>query len=132
MTNNEKLSDAMYELGAVLPGEALERLKGMLADPGADHTPGQLARIGAAFTDVGNRLSATVRDGMYDRLAGGLGENSRLAQDGVLFQWRAPREETAVDTKAVRSMFPKSEYSELYKTRQVRGTVAITMLDVDR
>ena len=43
----------LAELGAFLPGDALERLAVLLAEPDARHTCGQLARLGAAFSSVG-------------------------------------------------------------------------------
>ena len=130
-TTKTKLADPIAELGAVLPGEALERLADLLADPGADHSLGQLARIGAALSDIGSQLTTEAREGMYDRLAGGVGESGRTVQYGVLFQWRAPHEQTALDTRKMRALYPRDEHPDLYTTRQVKGSVSITMLEAE-
>ena len=93
----------LAELGAFLPGDALERLAVLLAEPHARHTSGQLARLGAAFSSVGTRLTDAARNGMHERLAGG---DERAFESGVLFRWRRPSVVTAVDTQRVRAVFP--------------------------
>ena len=125
----KKLADPIYELGPLLPGEALERLKGLLSDPGADHSPGEMARFGAAFSQIGETLTKEARDGMAARLVGGVGASGRSVDGAVMFEWRPSREYSAVDTKSVKSTFPPAEYPELYTVRHVRDTVMITLLD---
>ena len=93
----------LAELGAFLPGDALEQLAVLLAEPHARHTSGQLARLGAALSNVGASLTSAARDGMHDRLAGGDGY---AFESGVLFKWRRPSVVTAVDTQRVRAAFP--------------------------
>ena len=112
------------ELGAFLPGDALERLAVLLAEPDARHTCGQLARLGAAFSSIGASLTNAARDGMHERLAGG---DERAFEAGVLFQWRKPSLVRAVDTQRVRATFPPSVRPDLYKTRESQGVVAITV-----
>lgn len=116
------------ELGALLPGDALERLAGLLADPNAVFTCGQLARLGAAFNSVGATLTEAARAGMRPRLEGGL-EGGRAFEAGVLFQWRKPNAVTAVDTQRVRAAFPPAMRPDLYKTRESQGVVAVTVRD---
>lgn len=112
------------ELGALLPGDALERLAGLLAgllaDPNAVFTCGQLARLGAAFSSVGATLTGAARAGMRPRLEGG-GGGGRAFEAGVLFQWRKPGAVTAVDTQRVRAAFPPALRPDLYTTRSRRG-----------
>ena len=49
------------ELGAALYGEALEVLKDIVADPGEDHSQGQLASLGAAFSSIRDQLTKSER-----------------------------------------------------------------------
>lgn len=114
----------LAELGAFLPGDALERLALLLAEPDARHTCGQLARLGAAFSSVGASLTSAAKDGMHERLAGG---NGRAFESGVLFQWRRPLVVTAVDTQRVRTAFPPTMRPDLYKKRETQGVVAVTV-----
>ena len=129
MTIKGKLNDPLFELGAVLPGEALERLKDILADPMADHSPGQLARIGEALIQIGTAINIEVREHVYDRIVGGIGEGQRTADSGVVFQWNRPRQDTRVNTAYLRKTFPVNEYPELYKKVEVKDSVSITMVD---
>ncbi|MDE2837151.1 MAG: hypothetical protein OXL97_06520 [Chloroflexota bacterium] len=114
----------LAELGAFLPGDALERLAVLLAEPDARHTSGQLARLGAAFSSVGTSLTNAARDGMHGRLEGGK-ENGYAFESGVLFKWRRPSVVTAVDTQRVRAAFPPTTRPDLYKTRETQGVVAV-------
>ena len=116
----------LAELGAFLPGDTLERLAVLLAEPDARHSCGQLARLGAAFSSVGTRLTDAARSGMHDRLAGGE-ENGRAFESGVLFKWRRPSVVTAVDTQRVRAAFPPTMRPDLYKRREMQGVVAVTV-----
>ena len=117
------------ELGALLPGDAVERLAGLLADPNARLSCGRLARLGAAFSSVGATLTGAARAGMQPRLEGCAGESGRAFETGVLFQWRKPNMVTAVDAQRVRAAFPPSDRPDLYKTRESQGVVAITVRD---
>ena len=130
-TTKTKLTDPIAELGAILPGDTLERLADVLADPGADNSLGELARIRTALSDVGAQFTDAAREGMYRRLAGGIGESGRAVQAGVLFQWRAPSTRTALNTGKVKSLYPQDEHPELYATSQVKGSVSITMLEAE-
>ena len=104
----------LAELGAFLPGDTLERLAVLLAEPDARHTCGQLARLGAAFSSLGASLTDAARSGMHERLTEGDG---RAFESGVLFQWRRPSVVTAVDTQRVRAAFPPTHARpDLYKT----------------
>lgn len=116
------------ELGALLPGDALERLAGLLADPNAVFTCGQLARLGAAFSSVGATLTGAARAGMRPRLEGG-GAGGRALEAGVLFQWRKPGAVTAVDARRVRAAFPPTLRPDLYTTRESQGVVAVSVRD---
>ena len=117
------------ELGALLPGDAIERLACLLADPNAQFPCGQLARLGAAFTSVGATLTEAARDGMRPRLEANAAQGGRAFESGVLFQWRKPNSVTTVDAQRVRAAFPPSERPDLYKTREAAGVVAITVRD---
>ena len=115
------------ELGAILDGSSLETLADLLADPDADYTYGQLARFGAAFSSVGDTLTAVARDGMYNRLAGCTGASSREIDAGVLFQCRPPTETVRINTAKVKADFPMDEYPAYYTRSHTKGTVAITL-----
>ena len=55
------MSDPVSELGRVLSGESLERLKDVLVEPDADIQPGEMARIGAALSQLGRRSRSPLR-----------------------------------------------------------------------
>ena len=129
MTSRAKLSDPIYELGAVVSGDSLERLKDIMVDPGANRTLGETARIGQALVDLGNSLLDTAKQGMDDRLMGMVGDNACASDAGVMFQWYPPTKQTRVDTRAVKALFPKDEYPNLYITSDVSAKMNVTYSD---
>ena len=124
----EQTADVIASLGMILPGDVLERLTDLLADPDADFSPGELAHMGAAFSKLGERLTTCARSVMQGRLDQRTGGASRAVDAGVLFQYRGPSTQTRVDTDAVRKSLPAEDYPDLYKTVEVKGTVSITLL----
>ena len=126
MASRPKLADPIFELGSILPGDALERLQDLMADPGADHTLGQTARIGQALLELGNLLLDTAKEGMEARLTGMVGENARYSDSGVTFQWYPPTQQNRVNTDAAKSLFPRNEYPELYKKSDVKAKLTLT------
>ena len=111
--------DIIEELGAILTGEALERIKDELEDPGQGLTRGRMARVGAAFSALGSTLTKEAKNGLE-----GLQVHM---EDEVVFQWRDPSSRTIVDSAVVKKTFPPSEYPELYKHSEAAGSVAVSL-----
>ena len=112
----------LANLKELLDDSSLETISALLEDPGADHTPSQLARVGSAFSELGKLLSDTARHEMLTRMSG---SGSPISEDGVLFKYRAASERVSIDTALIRSTFPIEEYGGFYKKQQIRETVVI-------
>ena len=110
------------ELARAFPagsGEAIEAIAMLIEDPGADHTVGGLAKLGAAFTFIGQRLSDEAR-----REAALLG----LKEDaGVFFTYREPHVQERVNTKHLKAKFPAVNYPDMWQKVEVSGSVAIDL-----
>ena len=124
-----KLSDPVGELGMVLPGDALEALKDILEDPGADHSAGQLARLGQCFTDIGAHLTTQAKQIMEPRIRGGAGASRRHAEDGAIFEWRRGGSYLRVDTMAIKALYAETENPDLYTTSERSDSISITYTD---
>lgn len=95
------------ELSAYLPGEALEAVSYMLDDPMADLTPGQAARLGAAFSAVGARLTGAAKEHMRGVLL-------HTDQD-VLFRSVPESMATLVNSDEVKKQYPMAYHPLLYR-----------------
>ena len=118
----EELRRAFFdEARGYIPGcgGALDALMELLDDPTAYHTPGQLAKLGAAFSAAGKNLTAAAKVQAEDR---GLSED-----DGVVFTYRAPTQQTRVNTKYLRERFPAVNYPEMWQRVELVGTTAIDL-----
>ena len=127
-----KLSDPVGELGRILPGDALEVLKDLLHDPGSDVSVdkmGEMARIGQAFVEIGNRFLDPVKQTMEERLAGGRGSSSREIQSGVIFEWKPPTTSVAINSRAVKEAMPPAGFPEFYNERNRKATLNLTFAD---
>lgn len=124
------LNDPVGELGDVLSGESIERLAIMLMDPDADYTPGQLARIGQAMTELGGHFTSVAKASVEDRIAGGVGSGASYTEAGVTFSWRAPTKSVGVNTAVVRHEFPQKDYPELYKESSRSGYIETRVADL--
>ena len=122
-----KIDNPIAELGRVLSGESLERMADILAEPEADFGAGELARIGAAFTQIGAGLTAAAKTEAGRIVIGGVGKDGYYADGGAVFKWRRGYESVRVDSAAVKRLFPPSEYPELYKTTTTRDSIAVTL-----
>ena len=100
-------------------GEVIEVMDALLADPGADHTPGHLATMGAAFTFIGKRLSDAAKS---QAATLGLQEDA-----GVFFTYRAPHTQERVNTKYLKERFPAVNYPDMWQKVEVAGSVAIDL-----
>ena len=117
--------DLVAELGRVFQegigssGEAIEAIAMLLADPGADHTAGELAKLGAAFTFIGKGLSDAARSQavMY-----GL-----KADADVIFTYREPHVQERINTKYLKAKFPMVNYPDMWQLTEVSGSVAIDL-----
>ena len=114
----EELRDVFHS-GISSGGEALEAIAVLLADPGADHTPGGLARLGAAFSAIGTQLSTAARE---QAAANGITEDL-----DVFFTAREPTSQTRVNTQYLRERFPAVNYPEMWQTVQVKGSVSVDL-----
>ena len=108
------------ELGLALCGEALECIADLMADPGADHTPGQLARLGVAFSHIGKTLTETAKQQVP------LGA-AKSEWNDVIFSWRSPSQQTRVNTAYLKERFPAVNYPEMWQTVDVAGSVVIDL-----
>ena len=122
-----KLDNPIAELGKLLDGAALERLADALAEPDADFSAGELARIGAAFSQIGADFTAAAKETVSPLITGGIGKDSHYLDGGAAFKWRRGFTRTAVDSAAVKKLFPPADYPDLYKTSETRDTIAITL-----
>jgi len=152
-----KLSDPVSELGVLLSGESLERLaifrrETLSEDPGADMGPGQLARVGQAFKDIGGECEAVAKSLVRPQIEGGVGSSAKTQDAGVMFSWRRGSRRVsvdadkvvallpyggnpevysvAVDTAKVKALFPEKEYPELYKVSETRDSVSASIADL--
>ena len=105
-----KLTDPVGDLGRVLPGEALEAIKDLLADPGSDHDAGELARIAQAFNDIGDTVKFHAKAIMMRRLEGGSGENARVVVSGTVFEYRRARTQVRVNLSLIHISEPTRPY----------------------
>lgn len=129
MTNG-KLANPVGELGVILSGDSLERLAGLMLDPDADLSPGQLARLGQAFSEIGGGCIAAAKDAMEPRIAGGAA-SSRIATDaGVTFEWRPPSESHTLKTAAIKALYSRDERPELYRVSQRRASISLKFADL--
>ena len=101
----------------------------MIQDPDADYGPGELARMGQALTEIGSMFLDSAKRTMEDRLAGGRGSSSRETQAGVMFDWRAPGEYKAINTKAVKDAFPASGFPEFYQDKSRKASINLSFAD---
>ena len=118
-----KLGQELQQLLRNRDGEEIEAMCNVLADltedPGADHTPGELARLGALLTEVGGALTDAARD---QAAQSGLREDS-----GVFFTHREPGEQLRVNTAYMRQKFPAVNYPEMWTTTPVKGSVSVDL-----
>ena len=120
MANRRKPSiDLAHELGPVIKGDSLETLMDLARDPGAWQTPGALARIGAAFTYLGNMATEAAKESA---------SLLTLAEDdGVFFTVKGPSTQTRVNTRHLKDRFPAVNYPEMWQTISVKGSVAVDL-----
>ena len=127
MTNRRKPEMKMVqELQRTLrnrTGEEIETICGLMADltedPGADHTPGELARLGALFTEIGGTLTGAARD---------QASRDKLREDeDVFFTYREPGEQQRVNTEYLKKKFPPVNYPEMWQRVPTKGSVSLDL-----
>ena len=109
---------ARFERIEGISGEVLEMVMDLMdEDVGGFHEPGNLWRIGEGFSAVGSHLQSQAKGEMMPRLQGGRGDAASEVSGDVLFTYDPGfiKPLGAVDTAAVKKMFPVEEYPELYK-----------------
>ena len=111
--------DIIAELGRILPGEALERIKDEMDDPGAHLTAGEMARIGTAAAAWGAGQVAAAKAQMRG--------TQRHIDHEVLFKWTDPSEFWQLDSVAVKRMFSQEDYPDLYRRQKRDGFVSIEL-----
>ena len=104
-------------------GEEIETICGLMADltedPGADHTPGELARLGALFTEMGGTLTDAAR---------GQASRDKLREDeDVFFTYREPGEQQRVNTAYLKEKFPPVNYPEMWQRVPTKGSVSLDL-----
>lgn len=111
--------DIMRELSPYLDGSSLERIGYYLIEPMDDLGVGEAARLGAAFTALGARLTEAAKSFV---------EGARLHTDReVLFRSIPPSYSTGVDVAAVKKIFPESERPDLYRKSYRKGYVSVEL-----
>ena len=115
-------SQILKELSRLLDDFGVETIGELLEDPGSDHSDGELARLGKAFSDLGGILTNTSKTRMLTHL-----QNSPtpLTEDGVMFQFRPGYDQHPLDTKIVKMAFPREENPGFYTTRHIKDTVVV-------
>ena len=91
----------------------------LIEDPGADHTPGELAKLGALFTEIGGILTDAARD---------QASQNRLQEDkDVFFTYRKPGEQQRVNTAYLKEKFPAVNYPEMWQKVETKGSVSFDL-----
>ena len=112
------------ELGRVLSGESLERLTDALADMGADMGIGEMARIGAAMSQIGDAFTAAAKASAEARM-----NRNEYLDAGVLFTRREPTTAVSLITAKVRAEMPPEEHPDLYRTTARAGSVTVKIVE---
>lgn len=115
-------SQILKELSRALDERALEQVDGLIEDPSADHTGGELARLGKAFNDLGKYLTDTSKTLMISSAQGSPGG---VVDSSVLFKYRKGGTQTRIDSKIIRLSFPEEEYPGFYTTSEVKPSVSV-------
>ena len=100
-------------------GGAVETLMDLVADPGAVHTVGELAKLGAVFSNLG-AICTEASKGQAE--ANGIKED-----DGVFFQVREPTTQTRVNAAYLKERFPAVNYPEMWQEIQVKGSITVDL-----
>ena len=124
-----KVEQAFETITFCLDGGASERLRDLLEEPDAWDGAGHVARVGAAFTEIGKSLTDAAKQMAEQQIEGGVGQSARMTDGGVLFEWSPPREYVRVDAKQVKQLFPQDEYPELYGKGRSRAYTKVTIGD---
>ena len=122
-----KMSDPVSELGRVLSGESLERLKDVLVEPDADLQPGEMARIGAALSQLGSTFTLAAKTAVEPMIVGGVGKDGFYSDSGAVFKWRRGGEQVRVDSAEVKRTFPPADYPELYTVSAVKDSISVAV-----
>ena len=105
------------------PGDYIETMitfvSSLTDDPGADHTPGEIARMGAVLAELGKTMTDTAK---AQAAFGGIMEDA-----GVEFKVRAPSTQERIDTDYMKANFPQVNYPEMWKTTAIKGSVAVDL-----
>ena len=118
-----KMSGAqiLQELTSLLDDEAISQIGGLMEDIGADHSNGELARLGSAFTELGKLITFSVKR----EVIGSIGPGMPLMEDGVMFEYRGGGTQTRVNSKIIKEQFSPVEYPELYTESHIGESVVI-------
>ena len=108
-------TELLYTLGMHFKGETLEEFQDLLHDGDADMEPGDLFRISKALQFVGKALEQKAKDSVSPRIYGGRDPANKYNSGDVQFQWVPETQYPSLDTDAVKRMFPREEYPELYR-----------------
>ena len=113
--------DLREELGRVFiwDGDPEDAYASLQRFPGAEHTPGELAILGACLEIAGKRVSDAAKD-----LAEARGINPNEPDHGVYFTRREPTFQTRVDTDWLKANgFTPEAYPAMYKQSSVKGSI---------
>ena len=124
-------ANPILDIPAIAPGVIdPELLAALLAEPDADYTAGQLARLGDAFAVIGEQLTAAAKDAISPQIEGMVGASSQQIDHNVLFKWTAPgKPSRVVDTAAIKKFWPDCPAnSHLYRNQAGRSAyISITL-----
>ena len=122
VANDPTYALGLDELTHVERHALAEELKNVLRSaPSA----GELARIGAALTAMGNALTAEAKE--YVREVQGLGIGEKWSDCEVHFTHRSGSESQRVDSKKLREYFPPEKYTDLYTNVRTASTIVAAL-----
>ena len=108
--------DVRAEIGDLVNGYALEYILSALSnnDLKALGSPGEVARIGAALSALGNAYEKASKALAKDWLD--VNKVNNLADNDVVFTGRNGYDSHSLDLEVLAELYPEDEHPELYKT----------------
>ena len=116
---SNKIDTAIYELGELGYHNLAQEL---LALTDIHMTPGQMARLGAAFVSAGQVLTDNAK--AEARVSS---DEPKYADSNCIFTYRKPYTSLRVNSKVLKETFGSDEYPELYTEVETGPSVAITL-----
>ena len=120
----------MVDLPAICPGLVdIERMKDLLAEPDAELSPAELARLGDSLSVLGEQLTAAAKQAVAPRIEGMVGASASYLEANVLFKYNQPGKPSRVlNTAVVKDLWPDCDANaHLYRDQAGRAaSISIT------